>query len=46
MPKILIIDDERAIRSTLKEILAYEKFEVDEAVDGAEGVKKSGDRKL
>jgi two-component system nitrogen regulation response regulator NtrX len=41
MPKILIIDDERAIRSTLKEILAYEKFEVDEAVDGAEGIKKA-----
>jgi DNA-binding NtrC family response regulator len=41
MAKILIIDDERAIRSTLKEILAYEKFEVDEAVDGAEGVKKA-----
>jgi len=41
MPKILIIDDERAIRSTLKEILAYEKFEVDEAVDGADGVKKA-----
>lgn len=41
MPKILIIDDERAIRSTLKEILAYEKFDVDEAVDGAEGVKKA-----
>jgi two-component system nitrogen regulation response regulator NtrX len=41
MSKILIIDDERAIRSTLKEILAYEKFEVDEAVDGAEGIKKA-----
>ncbi len=41
MPKILIIDDERAIRSTLKEILAYEKFEVEEAVDGAEGIKKA-----
>ena len=41
MPEILIIDDERAIRSTLKEILAYEKFDVDEAVDGAEGVKKA-----
>jgi len=41
MPRILIIDDERAIRSTLKEILAYEKFEVDEAVDGAEGIKKA-----
>jgi two-component system nitrogen regulation response regulator NtrX len=41
MPKILIIDDERAIRSTLKEILTYEKFEVDEATDGAEGIKKA-----
>ncbi|MEO8087830.1 MAG: sigma-54 dependent transcriptional regulator [Bacteroidota bacterium] len=41
MPKILIIDDERAIRSTLKEILTYEKFEVDEAADGAEGIKKA-----
>jgi two-component system nitrogen regulation response regulator NtrX len=41
MPKILIIDDERAIRSTLKEILAYEKFDVDEAADGAEGIKKA-----
>lgn len=41
MPKILIIDDERAIRSTLKEILNYEKFEVDEAADGAEGIKKA-----
>ena len=42
MAKILIIDDERAIRSTLKEILEYEKFEVEEAVDGAEGLKKAG----
>lgn len=40
MPKILIIDDEKAIRSTLKDILQYEKYEVDEAVDGAEGLKK------
>ena len=40
MPKILIIDDEKAIRNTLRDILAYEKFEVDEAADGAEGLKK------
>jgi len=40
MPKILIIDDEKAIRNTLKDILLYEKFEVDEAADGAEGLKK------
>ncbi|HRI40688.1 MAG TPA: sigma-54 dependent transcriptional regulator [Bacteroidia bacterium] len=41
MPKILIIDDEKPIRNTLREILQYEKFEVDEAGDGAEGIKKA-----
>ncbi|MCC5927604.1 MAG: sigma-54-dependent Fis family transcriptional regulator [Cyclobacteriaceae bacterium] len=40
MAKILIIDDEKAIRSTLKEILEYEKYEVDEAKDGEEGLQK------
>src|SRR5688572_24385166 len=40
MPKILIVDDEKAIRNTLKDILQYEKFEVDEAADGAEALKK------
>ncbi|MBN1925061.1 MAG: sigma-54-dependent Fis family transcriptional regulator [Prolixibacteraceae bacterium] len=29
MSKILVIDDERAIRNTLKDILEYEKFQVD-----------------
>lgn len=38
MPKILIIDDEKAIRSTLKEILEYEKYEILEAKDGEEGL--------
>ncbi len=37
MPKILIIDDEKVIRSTLKEILEYEKYEIFEAQDGQEG---------
>ena len=41
MAKILIIDDEKAICNTLKEILSYEKYEVDIANDGAEGVKKA-----
>lgn len=36
---ILIIDDERAIRKTLNEILSYEGFKVEEAVDGEEGLK-------
>ena len=39
MPKILIIDDEKSIRNTLKEILAYEGYDVTEAQDGAEGVR-------
>ena len=38
MTKILIIDDEKSIRSTLREILEYEKFEVEEAADGAGGI--------
>jgi len=38
MSKILVIDDERAIRSTLKEVLEYEKHEVDVAEDGPKGI--------
>jgi two-component system, NtrC family, nitrogen regulation response regulator NtrX len=38
MPRILVIDDERSIRNTLKDILEYEKFEVDLAEDGIEGL--------
>ncbi|TKC05962.1 sigma-54-dependent transcriptional regulator [Pedobacter frigoris] len=43
MAKLLIIDDERAIRSTLREILEYENYEVediDNGVDGLELIKK------
>ncbi|MBN3581722.1 sigma-54-dependent Fis family transcriptional regulator [Algoriphagus aestuarii] len=40
MSKILIIDDEKVIRATLREILEYEKFDVSEAQDGSEGLKK------
>jgi two-component system nitrogen regulation response regulator NtrX len=40
MPNILIIDDEKAIRNVLKEILGAEGFAVDEASDGEEGLKK------
>lgn len=40
MANILIIDDERPIRSTLKEILEYEKFKVDDAEDGIIGLEK------
>jgi len=41
MSKILIIDDERAIRRALKEILEYEGFEVHEAENGKEGLEKA-----
>ncbi|AMS26736.1 Fis family transcriptional regulator [Bacteroidetes bacterium UKL13-3] len=40
MGKILIIDDEKAIRNTLKEILEYEGYLVDEAADGQIGLEK------
>lgn len=39
MSKILIIDDEKVIRATLKEILEYEKYEISEAQDGEQGLK-------
>lgn len=39
MSKILIIDDEKIIRSTLREILEYEKYQISEAQDGEEGLK-------
>ena len=38
MSKVLIIDDERPIRNSLKEILEYEKLKVSEATNGIEGV--------
>ncbi|MES2555545.1 MAG: sigma-54 dependent transcriptional regulator [Bacteroidota bacterium] len=41
MAKILIIDDERAIRRALREILEFENFQVDEAENGAEGLDKA-----
>lgn len=40
MSRILVIDDERSIRNTLKDILEYEKYEVDLAEDGNKGVEK------
>jgi len=40
MEKILVIDDERPIRSTLKEILEFEDYKVDTAEDGKQGLEK------
>lgn len=41
MAKILIIDDERAIRRALREILEFEDFIVEEAENGKEGLEKA-----
>ena len=44
MARILIIDDERAIRNTLREILEYEDFKIDDidnGIDGLELIKKN-----
>jgi len=40
MANILVIDDERAIRNVLKDILGNEGYKTDEAADGEEGLKK------
>jgi len=40
MSKVLIVDDERSIRHTLRDILEFEKYEVDEAGDGMEALVK------
>jgi two-component system, NtrC family, nitrogen regulation response regulator NtrX len=44
MPSILIIDDEKAIRKTLSEILSFEGYKIDEAIDGEEGLRKFKDK--
>ncbi len=41
MSRILVIDDERSIRNTLKDILEYEKYEVDLAEDGIKALDKT-----
>lgn len=40
MADLLIIDDEKAIRKTLTEILSFEGYKIEEAADGEEGLKK------
>ncbi len=45
MAKLLIIDDERAIRNTLSDILAAEKYKVDTAEDGMQALELIKDNK-
>jgi DNA-binding NtrC family response regulator len=40
MATVLVIDDERAIRNVLKDILGNEGYKTDDAADGEEGFKK------
>lgn len=40
MANILVIDDEKSIRGTMKEILEYEEHKVDTAEDGPSGLEK------
>ena len=40
MPKILIVDDDKSIRKTLRDILEFEKYEVDEAANGFDCIVK------
>lgn len=39
-PTLLIIDDEKSIRNTIREIFEFEKYKVEEAVDGLDGLDK------
>lgn len=45
MAKILVIDDERSIRNTLRDILDNEGYKVDDAEDGIEGLKLVNSKK-
>lgn len=45
MATILVIDDEKSIRNTLKDVLEYEDHQVDLAVDGIEGLELFGKNK-
>ena len=40
MPKILIVDDEDKIREVVKEYAVFDGYEVDQACDGMEAIKK------
>ena len=43
--KVLIVDDERAIRNSLKEILGDEGYDVDTAEDGAAALEMTANEK-
>lgn len=38
MPKLLIVDEEKSIRSAMRDMLEFEEYEVDEAQNGTQGL--------
>ncbi len=46
MASILIVDDERAIRNSMKEILEYESYKVDVAENGVDALRKVQNEKF
>ena len=40
MAKVLIVDDDKGIRRTLRDILEFEKYQVEESPDGLDAVVK------
>ena len=45
MPRVLIIDDEASIRDSIRMILEYEQYKVDEARSGQDGIDKATKQK-
>lgn len=46
MPRILIIDDEQSIRRTLREILEYEKYQVEDADNGMDAIQMAKEQEF
>ena len=40
-PRVLVVDDDEAIRELLRDVLGAEGYEVDEAINGAEAVERA-----
>jgi CheY-like chemotaxis protein len=45
VPNVLVIDDERPIRALLREVLAEQGYDVTEAANGVEGVRRARERR-
>lgn len=45
-PTILVVDDERAVRNALREILEHEGYRVEEATHGEEALQKAAEDRI